>query len=101
MREYFDGNGNSLRKEFLKNPLDFFRITSRFSHSRFHPILKRRRPHHGVDYAAPVGTPVKSIGDGVVIERAYQAGGAGNYLKVRHNSVYTTCLLYTSGQAAY
>ena len=96
VREYFDGNGNSLRKEFLKNPLDFFRITSRFSHSRFHPILKRRRPHHGVDYAAPVGTPVKSIGDGVVIERAYQAGGAGNYLKVRHNSVYTTAYMHLS-----
>lgn len=96
VREYFDGSGNSLRKEFLKNPLDFFRITSRFSHSRFHPILKRYRPHHGVDYAAPVGTPVKTIGDGVVIERAYQAGGAGNYLKVRHNSVYTTTYMHLS-----
>jgi murein DD-endopeptidase MepM/ murein hydrolase activator NlpD len=96
VREYFDMNGNSLRREFLKNPLDFFRITSRFSHSRFHPILKRRRPHHGVDYAAPVGTPVKTIGDGVVIERAYQGGGAGNYLKVRHNSVYTTAYMHLS-----
>ena len=96
VREYFDGSGNSLRKEFLKNPLDFFRITSRFSNSRFHPILKRYRAHHGVDYAAPTGTPVKTIGDGVVIERAFQAGGAGNYLKIRHNSVYTTTYMHLS-----
>lgn len=96
IREYFDEEGNSLRKAFLKAPLDFFRITSKFSNSRFHPILRRNRPHHGVDYAAPVGTPVKTIGDGVVIEKGYQANGAGNYLKIKHNATYTTTYMHLS-----
>jgi murein DD-endopeptidase MepM/ murein hydrolase activator NlpD len=96
VREFFDESGNSLRKTFLKAPLDFFRITSRFSNSRLHPILKRRRPHHGVDYAAPVGTPVKSIGDGVVVEKGFQRNGAGNFLKIRHNTVYTTTYMHLS-----
>jgi murein DD-endopeptidase MepM/ murein hydrolase activator NlpD len=96
VREYFDEEGNSLRKAFLKAPLDFFRISSRFSNARFHPVLKRYRPHHGVDYAAPTGTPVKTIGDGVVIEKAFQRGGAGNYLKIRHNSTYTTTYMHLS-----
>lgn len=94
--EYFDEEGNSLRKAFLKTPLDFFRITSRFSNARLHPVLKIYRAHHGIDYAAPAGTPVKSIGAGVVTERAYQGGGAGNYLKVKHNSVYTTTYMHLS-----
>lgn len=93
--EYFDLEGNSLRKEFLKAPLDFFRITSKFSNSRFHPILKRYRAHHGVDYAAPTGTPVKSIGAGTVIAKGYQNGG-GNFIKVKHNSVYTTTYMHLS-----
>ena len=93
--EYFDQDGNSLRKEFLKAPLDIFRITSRFTNARFHPILKRYRAHHGVDYAAPVGTPVKSIGAGTVIAKGYQNGG-GNFLKVKHNSVYTTTYMHLS-----
>ena len=93
--EYFDEAGNSLRKAFLKAPLDFFRITSRFTNARFHPILKRYRAHHGVDYAAPVGTPVKSIGDGTVIAKGYQRGG-GNFLKIKHNSVYTTTYMHLS-----
>ena len=96
VREYFDEEGNSLRKEFLKSPLDFFRITSKFTNSRYHPILKRYRAHHGVDYAAPVGTPVKTIGDGVVIEKGYQQNGGGNYLKVKHNSIYTTTYMHLS-----
>ena len=94
VREYFDEEGNSLRKAFLKSPLDFYRISSKFSNARYHPILKRYRAHHGVDYAAPTGTPVKSIGDGVVVERAFQRNGAGNYLKVKHNSVYTTTYMH-------
>lgn len=94
--EFFDEEGNSLRKAFLKNPLDFFRITSKFSNSRFHPILKRHRPHHGVDYAAPVGTPVKTIGDGVVVEKGFQRGGAGNFLKIKHNATYTTTYMHLS-----
>ncbi|MDR1880416.1 MAG: peptidoglycan DD-metalloendopeptidase family protein [Tannerellaceae bacterium] len=95
IREYFDKEGNSLRKTFLKAPLDLVRITSRFSNSRFHPILKRYRAHHGVDYAAPVGTPVKTIGAGVVTAKGYQRGG-GNFIKVRHNSVYTTTYMHLS-----
>lgn len=98
IREYFDGEGQSLRKAFLKSPLDFFRITSRFSNARFHPILKIYRAHHGVDYAAPKGTPVKSIGSGKVIAKAYQRGG-GNYIKVKHNSVYTTTYMHLNGFA--
>lgn len=96
--EYFDLEGNSLRKAFLKAPLDFFRITSRFSNARFHPILKRYRAHHGVDYAAPVGTPVKSIGAGTVVAKGYMGGG-GNTLKVKHNSVYTTSYMHLSRYA--
>ena len=96
VREYFDEEGNSLRKAFLKSPLDFYRISSKFSNARYHPILKRYRAHLGVDYAAPTGTPVKSIGDGVVVERAFQRNGAGNYLKVKHNSVYTTTYMHLS-----
>jgi murein DD-endopeptidase MepM/ murein hydrolase activator NlpD len=64
-----------------------------------HPVLRIRRPHHGVDYAAPRGTPVISIGDGTVIARAYQAGGGGNYIKIKHNSVYTTTYMHLSGFA--
>ena len=96
--EYFDTEGNSLRKAFLKAPLDFFRITSRFSNARFHPILKRYRAHHGVDYAAPTGTPVKSIGAGTVISKGW-AGGGGNTVKIKHNSMYTTSYMHLSRYA--
>ncbi|MBW6534879.1 MAG: peptidoglycan DD-metalloendopeptidase family protein [Mariniphaga sp.] len=98
--DYFDEEGQSLRKAFLKSPLEFSaRISSRFSHSRLHPVLRIRRPHHGVDYAAPTGTPVRTIGDGTVITRAYQAGGGGNYLRIKHNSVYTTTYMHLQGFA--
>jgi murein DD-endopeptidase MepM/ murein hydrolase activator NlpD len=97
--DYFDDKGQSLRKTFLKAPLEFYRISSRFSNSRMHPVLRIRRPHHGVDYAAPRGTPVMSIGDGTVIARAYQKGGGGNYIKVKHNSAYTTTYMHLSGFA--
>jgi murein DD-endopeptidase MepM/ murein hydrolase activator NlpD len=86
---YWDENGNSLRKSFLKAPLHFSRISSRYSGNRLHPVLKVYRPHTGVDYAAPEGTPIMAIGDGFIIEKGY-TGAAGNYLKIRHNSVYTT-----------
>lgn len=86
---YWDEKGNSLKKSFLKAPLHFSRITSRYSGSRLHPILKIYRPHTGVDYAAPAGTPIMSVGDGFIIEKGYN-GAAGNYVKIRHNSVYTT-----------
>jgi murein DD-endopeptidase MepM/ murein hydrolase activator NlpD len=92
---FFDADGKSLRKAFLKAPLKYSRIASRFSNSRLHPILKIRRPHHGVDYSAPIGTPVHAIGDGVVIKAQY-SGGAGNYVKIRHNSIYTTGYMHLS-----
>jgi murein DD-endopeptidase MepM/ murein hydrolase activator NlpD len=97
--DYFDENGQSLRKEFLKAPLEFSRVSSRFSHGRMHPVLRIRRPHHGVDYAAPRGTPVVSIGEGTVIARAYQKGGGGNYIKIKHNTTYTTTYMHLSGFA--
>lgn len=93
--DYFDEEGKSLRKAFLKAPLNYSRISSRFSHSRLHPVLKIRRPHHGVDYAAPTGTPVLAVGDGTIIKRAY-SGGAGNMIKIKHNSIYTTAYLHLS-----
>jgi murein DD-endopeptidase MepM/ murein hydrolase activator NlpD len=96
IESYFDADGNSLRRAFLKAPLHFRRISSRYSHSRLHPILRIRRPHHGVDYSAPVGTPVYSIGDGKVLETGYR-GQSGRMVKVRHNSVYTTAYLHLSG----
>ena len=92
---YFDQEGNSLRRAFLKSPVRFSRISSRYSHSRLHPILRIRRPHYGVDYSAPVGTPVYSVGDGKVIETSYESE-AGNMVRIRHNSVYTTAYLHLS-----
>ena len=93
---FFDEKGNSLRKSFLKAPLKFSRISSRFSNNRMHPILRIARPHHGVDYAAVTGTPVYSIGDGVVLQKSYQATGGGNFVKIRHNSIYTTSYMHLS-----
>ncbi|MBN1388270.1 MAG: peptidoglycan DD-metalloendopeptidase family protein [Bacteroidales bacterium] len=93
---FYDLDGNSLRKAFLKAPLRYSRISSRYSDSRLHPILRIRRPHHGVDYAAPVGTPVQSIGDGRIIMQEYQSG-SGRIVKIRHNSVYTTAYMHLSG----
>ena len=87
---YFDEKGKSLQRAFLKAPLKYTRISSRFSNRRWEPILKIYRPHHGVDYAAPTGTPVHSLGDGVISAKGYQRMGGGNYLRVRHNSIYTT-----------
>ena len=96
--QYFDENGNSLRKAFLKAPLEFRRISSRYSKSRLHPVLKTRRPHLGVDYAAPVGTPIRSTGDGIIVNVGYNSG-AGKFIKIRHNSVYTTMYLHMSKYA--
>jgi murein DD-endopeptidase MepM/ murein hydrolase activator NlpD len=93
---YFDEKGKSLKKAFLKAPLKFSRISSVFTKSRFHPVLKIYRPHYGVDYAAPTGTPVMSIGAGTVIAKGYQPAGGGNFLKIKHNSVYTTSYMHLS-----
>ena len=94
-RGYFDASGKSLRKAFLKAPLNYKRISSTFTYARKHPIYKTVRPHTGVDYAAPMGTPVVALGDGTVIEKGYKGGG-GNTVKIRHNSTYTTAYLHLS-----
>lgn len=93
--DYFDEEANSLRKAFLKAPLKFSHITSHYSQKRFHPILKRNKPHLGTDYAAPTGTPILAVGDGTIIKRSYTKGN-GNYVKIRHNSTYTTQYLHMS-----
>ena len=97
--EYFDDEGQSLRRAFLKAPLNYSRISSGFTNSRFHPILRINRAHHGVDYVAPAGTPVKSIGSGKVVARGFEAGGGGNYVRIQHNSVYTTSYMHLRGFA--
>jgi len=97
--DYFDAEANSLRRAFLKSPLKYGRLTSGFTMRRFHPVQKRNKPHLGTDYAAPSGTPIMSTGDGVVIASAYSKYN-GNYVKIRHNSTYTTQYLHMSKRAA-
>jgi len=86
---YYDENGESIQKAFLKAPLVFSRITSKFTKRRRHPIFKVYRSHPGVDYAAPKGTPIKTVGDGVITEIGYNKG-MGNYINIRHSNGYTT-----------
>ena len=92
---YYDLNGHPLRKQFLRSPLKFSRVTSSFSMNRYHPVLKRRMPHYGVDYGAPVGTPVHATSDGTVT-RAGRNGGAGHMVTVRHTNGYETNYLHLS-----
>ena len=92
---YYAATGTPLRKQFLRAPLQFTRITSGFSHSRWHPILHCFRPHNGVDYGAPVGTPVMTTADGVVTE-AGRKGGDGNYVRIHHSSRIDTMYLHLS-----
>lgn len=92
---YWDEVGKSLKSAFLKAPLKYSRISSKFSHSRMHPILRYRRPHLGVDYAAPTGTPVQSISNGVITSRGY-AGGGGHTVKIRHARGYSSAYLHLS-----
>ena len=96
---YWNEKGESMKKAFLKAPLRFSRISSGFSYHRKHPVTGKVRAHTGVDYAAPTGTPVMSIGDGTVISKGW-GGGGGNTVKIRHNSVYTTAYLHLSRYAA-
>lgn len=96
--DYFDEKGGSLRRAFLKAPLRFKRISSRFSHSRLHPVLKIRRPHTGIDYAAAVGTPVHTVGDGAVVEMNRTREG-GNTIRIEHNGTYSTRYLHLSKYA--
>ena len=95
---YWNEKGESMRKAFLKAPLKFSRVSSGFSYARKHPVTRKVQPHTGVDYAAPKGTPVMSIGDGVVLSMKYEGAG-GNTVRIRHNSVYTTAYLHLSGYA--
>lgn len=92
---YWNPAGESMRKAFLKAPLKFTRISSGFSYHRKHPVSGQVKAHTAVDYAAPTGTPVMSIGDGTVLSRGWTAGG-GNTVKIRHNSVYTTSYMHLS-----
>ncbi len=94
--QYWDEKGNSLRKSMLKTPVKYSRISSRFTNSRFHPVYKVYRAHHGVDYAAPTGTPVHAVADGTISVRAYQRGGAGNYVKIKHSQGYETTYMHLS-----
>jgi murein DD-endopeptidase MepM/ murein hydrolase activator NlpD len=93
--DYFDENGGSRRKDFLRSPIKFARVTSRFSSSRLHPIYKIYRPHYGVDYAAPIGTPVQATADGEVTYAGPEAG-SGNVVKMRHKNAYATAYLHLS-----
>lgn len=95
---YYDAEGKPLRKMFLRSPLPFSRVTSRFSHRRFHPILKVHRPHYGVDYGAPTGTPVRVTAHGTVIFVGATQGG-GKTVKVRHSNGYLTAYLHLSRYA--
>jgi murein DD-endopeptidase MepM/ murein hydrolase activator NlpD len=95
---WWNEKGESMRKAFLKAPLKFSRISSGFSYARRHPVTRRVQPHTGIDYAAPKGTPVMSIGDGVVTSMKYEGAG-GNTIRIRHNSVYSTAYLHLSGYA--
>jgi murein DD-endopeptidase MepM/ murein hydrolase activator NlpD len=92
---YYDEAGMALKSMFLKAPLDYFRISSRFSPRRFHPVQQRWKAHNGTDYAAPHGTPIKSTAAGVV-EKAGYTSGNGNFVKVRHNGTYSTQYLHMS-----
>ncbi len=97
-KEYFDEEGNSLQKEFLKAPLKYRRISSHYSGRRLHPILRVYKPHRGIDYAAAIGTPVQAVGDGIII-KVGRNGAAGRMVKIKHNSVYSSAYLHLSGYA--
>ncbi len=93
--DYYDEEGKALRRTFLKAPLEYTRISSRFSRRRFHPVQKRYKPHLGTDFAAPHGTPIMATADGTVIATGYDKNN-GRYVKVRHNDLYTTGYLHMS-----
>ena len=93
--EYFDENGKALKNFFLKAPLKFVNITSRFAKTRFHPVQHRWKAHKGTDYAAPTGTPIMTTASGVVEQTGYTAGN-GNFVKVKHDRTYSTQYLHMS-----
>ena len=93
--KYFTKAGNSMRKQFLRAPIDFYRISSRFSKKRLHPIFKTIRPHLGTDYAAPTGTPIYSTGDGKIIFKGTK-GGYGKTIIIKHGNIYSTLYAHMS-----
>lgn len=95
---WWNEKGESMRKAFLKAPLNYTRVSSGFSYARRHPVTRKVQPHTGVDYAAPTGTPVMTIGDGVITSMKYEGAG-GNTVRIRHNSVYSTAYLHLSRYA--
>jgi murein DD-endopeptidase MepM/ murein hydrolase activator NlpD len=92
---YYDGDGRPMKKMFLRSPLRYSRVTSAFSLHRFHPVLQEYRPHYGVDYGAPVGTPVQVTANGAVVSAGWDKGG-GNVVKVQHPGGYVTAYLHLS-----
>jgi murein DD-endopeptidase MepM/ murein hydrolase activator NlpD len=92
---YYDADARPLQKFFLRSPLPYSRVTSSFSHRRLHPVLKSYRPHYGVDYAAPVGTPVRATAAGVVVSAGW-GGGGGKTVKIRHPDGFLTAYLHLS-----
>jgi murein DD-endopeptidase MepM/ murein hydrolase activator NlpD len=97
---YFDEKGQMPTKSFLRYPVQFTRISSVFTHARFHPVLKISRPHNGVDFAAPIGTPVRTVGDGTVLFAGWNKSG-GNMIKIAHDSRYTTEYMHLSKIATH
>jgi murein DD-endopeptidase MepM/ murein hydrolase activator NlpD len=96
---YYDLEGRSLARAFLRFPLEFADITSYFSHSRFHPILKVERPHNGVDFAAKRGTPIRAVGDGRIVHAGRGKGGYGRMVEIQHDSVYASRYAHLQGLA--
>jgi murein DD-endopeptidase MepM/ murein hydrolase activator NlpD len=92
---YYDLEGRPMKKAFLKSPVQYSRISSRFSNNRFHPVLKRNKGHFGTDYAANCGTPIRAVADGTIVKRDYTSGN-GNYIKIRHDKTYETQYLHMS-----
>lgn len=94
---YYDEKADNMKRAFLKAPLKYSRISSRFSNSRYHPVLKIYRPHHGIDYSAPTGTPVFALGAGTVVKKAYQKKGGGNFITIKHPNGYKTTYMHLHG----
>lgn len=96
--QYWEKDGTSLRKQLLKAPLKFSRVSSKFTHARYHPVLHRYMPHTGVDYAAPAGTPVRSVADGTVTFKGYKGAG-GNTVKIKHANGFSSAYMHLKGYA--
>ena len=95
---YFSEAGEAMQKQFLKAPLSYSRITSGYTYARFHPVTHNTGPHRAIDYAAPIGTPVMSVGDGTVMQAGWN-GGFGNYIDIHHNDTYSTQYAHLSSYA--